>query len=130
MHFTLVCRPGAALALKPGENDGYDLARVTAALQALQARGRDTHAILDTTGIADNERSALYNNIAAPAAWRRQYRINRVFGTTAAPGKYFGAEVPALAAYEADDDPLPRDVWPHQWHDGPLVTIAEFLGMA
>lgn len=129
MHFKLVCRPGAALDTKPVENNGYDLEHVKAALQALQARGKNTYVLLDTTGFADSERWALYNSMAAPAAWRRHYVVNRVFGTDAAPGMYFGAEVPALTAYEQADDPLPRDIWPHKWQDGPLVTIAEFLGL-
>jgi hypothetical protein len=128
VHFELICRPDSDLALKARENAGYDFAHVSAALQARQARWDDTYAVVDTTGRSDEERWTLYNELACPTAQRHGYRVGQVFGTNRDPGKYFGAEVPALVAYDREGDTATY-VWPHEPKIGPLVTIADALGL-
>ena len=125
MHFQLVCSPARAIALKPAENAGYRFDRVEA---ALKERDGDTYELLDTIGMSDAERWAIYSDRAVSAAGSR-YRISRVFGSNTHGGDYFGTDVPALLAYANQGDPYPVDVWPHEVGGGRIVTMAAYLGL-
>jgi hypothetical protein len=127
MHFSLICRPNGEPYSSP-ENAGYDYQCVVEALEGRLAVG-DSYEVTDTSGWSDNERDRLYIDGAVAAAGNR-YRVGRVFGSNRHPGEDFGGSVPALLIYAGRGDTYPTDVYPHEFKDGRMETIAAFLESA
>ncbi len=124
MHFKLVCPSNASVVLERPENAAYDRNRVIEKLDGHHAHG-DSYEVTDTTAMSDADRSGIYLSEAIAAAGNR-YRIARVFGSNEHPGEDFGRGTPALLAYKQMGD-RPVDVFPHEFKDGRLVTIADCL---
>jgi hypothetical protein len=125
MHFALVCRPDAEDVYASPENAGYTFPAI---LRELARRGEAGHsyAVIDTTNLSDDQRAQLYIGTAVVAAGNR-YRVARVFGSNRHPGQDFGWRVPALLVYAAKADTYPVDVYPHEFKDGRIETIASLL---
>jgi hypothetical protein len=125
VHFKLVCRPSADDVYDIPENAGYDHKGVVDALEARITRG-DSFEVSDTVNMTDDERDSIYIEEAIAAAGNR-YRTARVFGSNKHPGEDFGWRVPALLVYANQGDRSPADVYPHEFKDGRMETIAGFL---
>jgi hypothetical protein len=128
MHIALVCRPEAQDVYSSPENEGYSFSEVLAALRSRTERG-DSYEVIDTTNFSDSERGSAYIDRAVAAAGSR-YRVGRVFGSNRHPGEDFGWRVPALLIYAERRDRYPTDVYPHEFKDGRVETIAAFLTSA
>lgn len=105
------------------ENVGLD-----AALTRMKTVSAHTFTVTDATRMSDRERFSIYLGEAVPAA-RTRYKVGRVFGSGKHNGEDFGRRVPALIAYNSDDDSRGADVFPHEANDGRIVTIADGLSM-
>ncbi|SRR6266545_2063577 len=125
MHFTLICRPDATDVYQSPENEGYDYAGFVETLEGSVAHGH-SYEVIDTTDWSDDERDRIYIDGAVAAAGNR-YRVARVFGSNRNKGADFGWRVPALLIYADRGDTYPTDVYPREFKDGRVETIAAFF---
>lgn len=122
-HVVLLCQPNTADVFQVPENDGFDIVAVT---ERLGRDGSGSFEVIDTSPMNDEERYELYVSQAIAAAGSR-YRVARVFGSNRHPGEEYGRRVPALVIYGDKGDQFPVDVYPHEYRDGRLETIADFV---
>jgi len=125
MHFKLICRPDATDVYPSPANEGYDDATVLKVLEQSVAGGHSFE-IVDTSSWSDEDRAGLYID-GAVAATRSRYRVARVFGSNSDGGGDFGWRVPALLICNDRGDTYPADVYPHEFKDGRIETIAMFF---
>jgi hypothetical protein len=125
MHFTLICRPDVTDVYQSPENQGYHYARFVETFERSVARGH-SYEIIDTSDWSDQDRDRIYIDGGVAAAGNR-YRVARVFGSNSNGGADFGWRVPALLVYNDRGDTYPADVYPHEFKDGRIETIAAFL---
>jgi hypothetical protein len=102
------------------ENASFNLRSV----QELTHKGHPVE-LINTAAMTDDARYAIYLHEAVPAAGNR-YRVGRPFGSNRNKGEDLGTHVPALIVY-GQEGTLPADVYPHEEHDGRIVTIADFV---
>lgn len=90
-------------------------------LEDLRARGWDVESV-DTANMTEKQRFECYSRVTLPAVYKR-YDIRKILGTNRRSACWFGAEVPALLAAEADSI---GDAYPHR-KGNRITTIHNFL---